>query len=104
MTKKIAHVFLVLIAATALAGAQSSSPNATKPSAGELPSAGRSTQQKDVKSDLEKMRILLGQMQRNAAFVSPGDSPLKHQFELEIEMWQLLLQDMEKKTLTEPKR
>jgi hypothetical protein len=43
------------------------------------------------------MQVLLGQMQRNVAFVSTGDTPLKHQFELEIEMWQLLLRDMEKK-------
>jgi hypothetical protein len=43
------------------------------------------------------MHSLLGQMQRNVAFVSIGDTPLKHQFELEIEMWQLLLRDMEKK-------
>jgi hypothetical protein len=51
----------------------------------------------DVRTDLAKMHILLGQMQRNAAFVSPGDTPLKHQFELEIEMWQLLLRDLEKR-------
>lgn len=43
------------------------------------------------------MQVLLGQMQRNVAFVSAGDTPLKHQFELEIEMWQILIQDMRKK-------
>jgi hypothetical protein len=43
------------------------------------------------------MQILLGQMQRNVAFVSAGDTPLKHQLQLEIEMWQILLRDMEKK-------
>ena len=51
----------------------------------------------DVKADLAKMHVLLGQMQRNVAFVSSGDSPLKHQFELEIEMWQLLLRDIDRK-------
>lgn len=56
-----------------------------------------STDTNDPKADLAKMRALLGQMQRNVAFVSAGDTPLKHQFELEIEMWQLLLRDMEKK-------
>lgn len=55
----------------------------------------------DVRADLAKMQILLGQMQRNVAFVSPGDSPLKHQFELEIEMWQLLLRDLDKKLGTQ---
>ena len=51
----------------------------------------------DMKADLAKMHVLLGQMQRNVAFVSSGDTPLKHQFELEIEMWQLLLHDFESK-------
>jgi hypothetical protein len=107
MTKKIARLFLVLVAATALAGAQSADQGSTIPSANEGPSAGGAIQQKELKSDLERMRILLGQMQRNVAFVSPGDSPLKHQFELEIEMWQLLLQDMENKaknTSNQPSR
>jgi hypothetical protein len=51
----------------------------------------------DLRTDVEKMRTLLGQMQRNVAFVSAGDTPLKHQLQLEIEMWELLLRDMEKK-------
>ena len=61
-------------------------------------SALSTTEAKGLKTDLERMRALLGQMQKNVAFVSPGDTPLKHQFQLEIEMWQLLLNDMEKKT------
>lgn len=56
----------------------------------------------DMKADLAKMHVLLGQMQRNVAFVSSGDTPLKHQFELEIEMWQLLLRDLERKLGTQP--
>jgi hypothetical protein len=44
------------------------------------------------------MRNLLALMQRNVAFVSSGDTPLKHQLELEIEMWQLLIKEMEKKS------
>jgi uncharacterized membrane protein YccC len=50
-----------------------------------------------IRSDLERMHILLSQMQKNAAFVSHGDTPLKQQFELEIEMCQVLLSDMEGK-------
>jgi len=55
-----------------------------------------SAQGKVLKTDLERMQALLEQMQRNVAFVSPGDTPLKHQFQLEIEMWQLLIRDMQK--------
>jgi hypothetical protein len=36
-------------------------------------------------------------MQRNVAFVSAGDTPMKHQFQLEIELWRLLLRDMDRK-------
>lgn len=49
-----------------------------------------------MKADLLRMHALLTQMQKNAAFVSPGDTPLKHEFELEIEMWQVLLRDMDR--------
>ena len=55
---------------------------------------------KSLRSDIEKMRVLLGQMQRNVAFVSAGDTPLKHQLQLEIEMWQIVLCDMEKQSGT----
>jgi hypothetical protein len=54
-------------------------------------------QNRDISSDIERMHVLLSQMQKNAAFVSAGETPLKHEFELEIEMWQILLADMEKK-------
>lgn len=59
---------------------------------------------KDLKTDLERMRALLGLMQKNVAFVSSGDTPLKHQFQLEIEMWQLLIRDMEEKIGAEEAR
>ena len=53
------------------------------------------TNSSDPRPNLAKMRVLLGQMQRNVAFVSAGDTPLKHQLELEIEMWQNLIAEME---------
>ena len=50
-----------------------------------------------MKGDLQKMRVLLNQMQMNLAFVQNTTTPLKHQFELEIDMWQILLQQMERR-------
>jgi hypothetical protein len=50
-----------------------------------------------MKGDLQKMRVLLNQMQMNLAFVQNTTTPLKHQFELEIDMWQILLQRMERR-------
>ena len=61
------------------------------------PQTSTASNPKEIRTDLERMQVLLGQMQRNVAFVSSGDTPLKHQFELEIEMWQILIQDMRKK-------
>jgi len=57
-----------------------------------------------MRADLAHMRVLVGQMQRNIAFVDSGLTPLKHQFELEIEMWNVLINDMQRRlnARTEP--
>jgi hypothetical protein len=98
MTIRLFSLFVVLFCTTNLGYAaqprQENPVNAVQPeSRSDQTTAGRT----DFRTDLDKMHVLLGQMQRNVAFVSNGDTPLKHQFELEIEMWQLLLRDMEKK-------
>ncbi len=50
-----------------------------------------------MQSDLARMQSLLDQMERNLAFVSNGQTPLKHQFELEVEMWRMLTQQMQQR-------
>jgi hypothetical protein len=50
-----------------------------------------------MKSDAQKMRVTLNQMRTNLAFVDTSQSPLKHQFELEIDMWQMQLDQMDKR-------
>ncbi|SRR6266404_4202884 len=47
--------------------------------------------------DLQRMKSLVQQMQTNLAFVTTIQGPLKHQFELEIEMWQLEIARMERR-------
>ncbi len=42
------------------------------------------------------MRSLLSQMQTNLASLPSGYSAEKHQFELEIDMWRLLLNHIER--------
>jgi hypothetical protein len=37
------------------------------------------------------------QMETNLAFVDNTQSPLKHQFQLEIDMWNTLIAEMERK-------
>ena len=96
MTNRLACVCAILLSTTAIALGQSSQE--TNPKTAPTAQQSAAVQQPvDLKSDLEKMRILIEQMQRNVAFVSAGDTPMKHQFQLEIEMWQLLLHDMDRK-------
>jgi len=50
-----------------------------------------------MKSDVQRMRVILNQMRTNLAFVATTQSPLKHQFELETDMWQVMLDQMDRK-------
>lgn len=62
--------------------------------------ASSSTEDSDVqamKSDVQRMRVLLNQMRNNLAFVDTTQSPLKHQFELEADMWQMELNQMDRR-------
>ncbi len=47
-------------------------------------------------ADLQHMRTLVQQMQMNLVSLPPGPTPLRHQFELEIEMWQTLITHIER--------
>jgi|SRR5690242_1524571 len=97
MPNRLACVCAILLSTTAIALGQSAQEQNPKPPLTPQPTASMRQQPMDLKSDLEKMRVLIEQMQRNVAFVSAGDTPMKHQFQLEIEMWQLLLRDMDRK-------
>jgi hypothetical protein len=50
-----------------------------------------------MKADLQRMRVILNQMRTNLAFVQNTATPLKHQFELENEMWQVVLDRMDRR-------
>jgi hypothetical protein len=55
-----------------------------------------------LRQDLQRMKALVQQMQTNLAFVTNTQGPLKHQFELEIEMWQVEISSMERRLGAEP--
>ncbi len=95
MPNRLFCVCAILLSTTVALAQSSQEPNPKMTST--VQRSGTIQQPVDLKSDLEKMRVLIEQMQRNVAFVSAGDSPMKHQFQLEIEMWQLLLRDMDRK-------
>jgi hypothetical protein len=50
-----------------------------------------------LRSDLQRMKSLVQQMENNLAFVDTTQSPLKHQFQLEIDMWKTVIGEMERK-------
>ena len=50
-----------------------------------------------MKADLQRMNVILNQMRSNLGFVTSTTTPLKHQFELNIDMWQIALQQMERR-------
>ena len=48
-------------------------------------------------NDIARMQSLVHQMEMNLAFVQTTQTPLKHQFELEIDMWRVVLDGMERR-------
>jgi len=50
-----------------------------------------------LQADIKRMRALVQQMQQNLAFVDNTQSPLKHQFQLEIDAWNTLISQMERR-------
>lgn len=51
----------------------------------------------ELRKDLERMRAIVQQMETNLAFVDTTQSPLKHQFQLEIDMWKTVIGQMERR-------
>jgi hypothetical protein len=50
-----------------------------------------------MRQDVARMKALVQQMQTNLAFVDTSQSPLKHQFQLDIEMWQTMIVEMDRR-------
>jgi hypothetical protein len=70
------------------AASQKTAPEAQRPSV-------RNDDVQALRQDVTRMKALVQQMQSNLAFVDTTQSPLKHQFQLEIEMWQTLITEMD---------
>src|SRR4051812_34824497 len=81
---------LILAIAVILVHAQQPS----KPAHAEA--AATDSEDAQTRQDLQRMKSLVQQMQTNLAFVTSTQGPLKHQFELEIEMWQLEIARLER--------
>lgn len=49
-----------------------------------------------ARRDIQRMRNLVEQMDRNRAFASPGETPLNHEFQLNVELWRTLLDRLDR--------
>ena len=65
------------------------------------PQAGNSQRDSDdieqMRADLDRLKVLLNQMRTNLAFVQTTQTPLKHQFELETDAWQVIVEQMDRR-------
>ena len=61
------------------------------------PAAGSTDDLAAMKTDIAKMRVLVTQMQNNLGVTTTSTTPLYHQFDLQIQMWQLLIAQMERR-------
>lgn len=108
MSFRPAIIFLILMCAVLLAAMQQPSPGsspaatsqantANRAESAQLKRFGSNDDAKALESDIRRMRALVDQMQANLAFVDNTQSPLKHQFQLEIDTWRTLLSEMERR-------
>ncbi|HKR94181.1 MAG TPA: hypothetical protein VJW55_02400 [Candidatus Angelobacter sp.] len=108
MSFRPAIIFLILMCAVLLAAMQQPSPGsspaatsqantANRAESPQLKRFGSNDDAKALESDIRRMRALVDQMQTNLAFVDNTQSPLKHQFQLEIDIWRTLLTEMERR-------
>ena len=98
--KLVLMVWMAAVTAFLVPTITAQSPNTAK-SATDSNSQRAHSQDSDqleaMQADSKKMHVILNQMQTNLAFVTNTNDPLKHQFELEVEMWQMLLSQMDRR-------
>ena len=59
--------------------------------------AARADDAQALREDIKKMRAMVRQMETNLAFVDNTQSPLKHQFQLDIDMWKIVIDHLERR-------
>lgn len=87
---------VLLVSASILASAQQTSPAATSAQASSSTSGAMSDNVQALKSDAERMSVLLNQMRSNLGNIQNTTTPLNHQFALEIDMWQVVLGQLQR--------
>ena len=105
-------IILAILLCAVLLGAIQQTPNSSSQAASSQAGAANSAENAQIRQlgnnrgneaqaqrdDIRKMRALVAQMQSNLAFVDNTQSPLKHQFQLNIDMWNVLINQMERRS------
>jgi GTP1/Obg family GTP-binding protein len=102
-------VFIALLSVTLLGAIQTTPSGSSQASSSQAGAANaaenaqirqlanaRANDAQALRDDIKRMRALVGQMQANLAFVDTTQSPLKHQFQLDIDMWNVVINQMER--------
>ena len=103
---------LIILFSVTLLGAVQQTPNSSSQAANSQAGAANAAENAQIRQlgnnrgndaqatrdDIKKMRAIVAQMQTNLAFVDTTQSPLKHQFQLNIDMWNVLINQMERRS------
>lgn len=99
--KRIAYLCLAsLLCFVTLSGQDTGKVQAQKSAPSEdqsQPATADSEDLQQLQADLQRMKVLVNQMRTNLAFVQTSQTPLKHQFELEADAWQVVVEEMERR-------
>jgi hypothetical protein len=98
-------IFLLLCSTVSMAGARkpegqsAAATPAAASTAAPQPPAGQNNDEliAGLKQDLTRMEVLVQQMEVNLAHVEPGQTFLKHQFQLEIDAWKVMIVSMRRR-------
>ena len=90
-------LFCSLTAAAQTTKKSDHTPNSPPAATETTPPAMSDADVQALRADIAKMKIIVEQMRSNLANVSTLQDPLKHQFQLEIDMWNVVIGDMQRK-------
>ena len=96
--KRYMRIVCVLVVALASAAAVGQAPGQSGKH--DNRAAASAVDEQEVQAlahDVARMRTMLRQMEMNLAMVQTTQTPLKHQFDLEIDMWRVVLDGMERR-------
>jgi hypothetical protein len=93
---------LSLIAATALVQNAGQKPSPQSSTQAETHARGPApgsdaAELEQLRADVQQLTSLVSQMRTNLAFVQTTQTPLKHQFELEADAWQVVVERMKRR-------